>query len=561
MRKISFRIFNWKPQRGFSLVEVLIAAGLIAMGIMGLSTVVIDISKTNQQLELVRMAFSARTQFAKLIQSESVWQRAIAQNDAAAMMQCLDKKAKLACTPSSTAAGYSFKLYDDSGNELTPDGIFQYDLFWRPVCPPVTTPCKNPIVQVQGNLRLKTSSAPIRDGAINFAQYKLDLYRGASESTIEVACLSLGGTYDPTTNTCRSVYSGKSCPPRQVVKSLDPNGNLVCGYLFEGSCNVGYVLAGFNTDGSIRCVPKSCITCTAQAPACESGTLVTRDSCGKVLSTGGPCVGCGPDQPGRCEVLRWVVRDGCGAIKPPPASSVGNDPRCMSSTSATPSCVPAPSNWYCQCPPCMHVGPTCAATCGTPPSCCLWWCESAAYVPGTYRPSYTPSDPAPWTCPMACPAGTFSATGSSSACAPCPAGTYSGGSATSCANAGVGFWAPGGGSSALSCTNGQGSFFYTSSGGGSNNCLYKCNPGFAGTTCTPCGPGSYESGGSCVVVGIGQWAPGGGTSANACSNGPPNSHYISSGGGSNSCGWDCDAPRIGASCDLPPTTTTAPPGS
>ncbi|GAB5388538.1 MAG: hypothetical protein Alpg2KO_15060 [Alphaproteobacteria bacterium] len=67
---------------------------------------------------------------------------------------------------------------------------------------------------------------------------------------------------------------------------------------------------------------------------------------------------------------------------------------------------------------------------------------------------------------------------------------------------------------------------------------------------TACDADHYLQGGACVPVGTGFFSAAGSTTRTACSNGPANSGYTGSGGGSNNCGWSCNSgySQVGQSC-------------
>ena len=66
--------------------------------------------------------------------------------------------------------------------------------------------------------------------------------------------------------------------------------------------------------------------------------------------------------------------------------------------------------------------------------------------------------------------------GGQEACVACAAGQFAAAGSTSC----------------TACSNGAGSFTYTLTGGGSNNCSYSCNAGYGSASCTQCGFGTYD---------------------------------------------------------------------
>ena len=103
---------------------------------------------------------------------------------------------------------------------------------------------------------------------------------------------------------------------------------------------------------------------------------------------------------------------------------------------------------------------------------------------------------------------------------------------------GIGFYSPYRDNNWYSCTNKIANSDYTSAGGGVNSCSYACTTDY------------YYSGGVCYYVGVGYYSPYADNNLYACSNKIANSTYTSSGGGSNSCAYDCavDAYNSAGSC-------------
>lgn len=159
-----------------SLIEVLIAAGLMALVAAGLTGTIVSMNKEqNNQIRLATLReMKTRIQF--LITDQNSWNKTMQQN---ANMNCLLTHGS--CTPGGT---YDLKLNDPSGtvfldpppwattpvvagNGFTDKGVsclggfngaagagsdacpISYKIVWEPVC---VAPCKNPLVRVTARL-------------------------------------------------------------------------------------------------------------------------------------------------------------------------------------------------------------------------------------------------------------------------------------------------------------------------------------------------------------------------------------------------------------------------
>jgi len=166
-----------------------------------------------------------------------------------------------------------------------------------------------------------------------------------------------------------------------------------------------------------------------------------------------------------------------------------------------------------------------------------------------------------------------------------------------CKTVASGEYSPNKNKSKFSCTNKPPYARYTSSGNGTNSCLWACNTGYyrSGNVCRPnvCSPGQdstcaitngnglktcntlgsafssctiagcgldfYLNGGSCKAVGVGKYSPSQDKQIFNCSNKPLYATYTSTGNGTNSCEWSCNSGyyKSGNSC----VVQTCSPGS
>lgn len=175
-------------RKGMSLIEVLVAAGLMAIVAMGMGGVITSMNKEqNNQVRLATLR-ELKTRIQSLITDQNSWNKTMQMNNGATNpMKCLLDHS--ACTPGT----YDLLLYDPAGNAfinppppyaaVPPAGSqgftdkgavcsnfngnanagvdscpISYKIVWEPVCP-VTGACINPLVRVNARLLFNPSDS------------------------------------------------------------------------------------------------------------------------------------------------------------------------------------------------------------------------------------------------------------------------------------------------------------------------------------------------------------------------------------------------------------------
>lgn len=185
------RVKKRRQIAGFSLIEVLIASGLMALVSAGLISMVTTMGKEqNNQLRTATFR-EIKTRIQYLITDQNSWNRTLAGN---ANMACIRDKTD--CTPAVPATPWNgLNLYDSSGtifftppayNKVSPAwtgtengftdkgspcntfngntgaGIdtcpITYKIVWEPICPPVGT-CKNPLIKITARMVFNASNS------------------------------------------------------------------------------------------------------------------------------------------------------------------------------------------------------------------------------------------------------------------------------------------------------------------------------------------------------------------------------------------------------------------
>ncbi|MBC7371675.1 MAG: type II secretion system protein [Bdellovibrionaceae bacterium] len=260
-------------QRGFSLVEVLIATALLSVAGLGLTLTVVNSLKikANQQANAAVSLF--REKIIATVNSTNGWIETISKNN----ISCL----AVGTTGCSGVGFGQFKLFDGSGVQLTgltQDNFgfnkdltycdynlstcpFRFVIGWSPICNDPT--CLVPLIKFSGILEVKPDFTKVlADGM----KYDFSFVRGVDFGNAKNQCDSVGGTFDPGTSTCDLNSVAGDCPVGQIVIGLQPNGQIECGPLLNDSCPVGTYGKGIRTDGKLICERFTTLTCPPYPP-------------------------------------------------------------------------------------------------------------------------------------------------------------------------------------------------------------------------------------------------------------------------------------------------------
>ena len=277
-----------KNQKGFSLVEVIVASSMMTiagLSIMGLSQI------TNQdslQLRATRIALTGRAQIEAALKNPVSWRQTVTQNTSFACVSL-----NLGCPPNPSAGSngyYDFVLYGiGAGEKVTFDSTdtttrysiqggacpvgtanpdpqcpIKFIARWKPLCQ--TYPCLNPTLDIKVILvpEFGTNAPPF-----NPAKYEYTTVRGIDDGSLQSACQILNGTYNVVTGTCYPKNAGRSCvalgKPAQIVSSVATDGSITCAPLYTGQCNaVTQVMNGISATAAVQCAPK------VQPPNCPT---------------------------------------------------------------------------------------------------------------------------------------------------------------------------------------------------------------------------------------------------------------------------------------------------
>ena len=143
-------------------------------------------------------------------------------------------------------------------------------------------------------------------------------------------------------------------------------------------------------------------------------------------------------------------------------------------------------------------------------------------------------------------------------CVACAAGTWWNTPASSCAEAGLGYYANGDGLRYV-CNNIPANAAFTNTRATSAYCDYNCATGYWGSACVTCAAGTYWSGNTCSNAGTGYYSTGNGVRQSCTNTLPAHASYSSTNATSSTCAWTCDSGYTvyGANCAGSPPTLSS----
>lgn len=287
-----------KNKAGFSLVEIMIASGLMALVASGLVSVVTAMNKEQNNQFRTAALRELKTRFQFLITDQNAWAMTLQKNGTAGLsMECLVKKT--ACT----AGGiYDLKLYDPAGvlafdplpfataspsyapaagfaDKGSPCTTFNgnagagvdscpisYKVVWEPICPSSGV-CINPLVRVtvrlvfnpgptSSNLVLSTGAVP---PTASWTDDSVASNTGKYDVVIKRSATTLSKSFFITVNNGGAATPSGSCP--------------VGSYVARGSVGPGWTRNANDDPFSLVSVSGADITIKAGTYSCKTASL------------------------------------------------------------------------------------------------------------------------------------------------------------------------------------------------------------------------------------------------------------------------------------------------
>lgn len=268
---------NMKNQneRGFGLVEVMVAAAIISIIALGIATLIDDMLKMQQKSNTVGVINRLKEQIIGAVQNGQSWQLTAGDADTTTGNPDLDclrntgtcgsgetaalnlKDATGAALYYARAANHGFTLL---GTYCTTypsvQCPFRYNLTYELTCPGATDPCQTPDVRVRGILQYTADTVTL-PGGFNPVLYEIDIRRGSEairNDGLSVSFVQAGVAGE-----------GSGCQAAWVQRQLNTVLNDPAGNIVNKAGNA--IIAPLN---SLQLRPGT-YNCRVQAPAFKSG--------------------------------------------------------------------------------------------------------------------------------------------------------------------------------------------------------------------------------------------------------------------------------------------------
>ena len=268
MRRLAF--LTMTSERGFSLIEVIVAAGISTLVVLGTSSLFIDSAKVESGQERQFWIAARRMEFQGLIRSQNGWNAILAINPA---MSCFANGTSCAgvsvsqalklpidstvldgtlTTLGITNKGDFCNAFDaTNGNSSCPVGI---QLNWIALCDDANC------LHAQPKLTIKFQIKEAGGGLQALKSYDLVVFKDPKLESLNEICTAMGGTL--VGNTCSITSLASKCDPSNALGAgatyplgFDNTGAVTCGKPSPGTCAASDVATGFDANGGILCAP------------------------------------------------------------------------------------------------------------------------------------------------------------------------------------------------------------------------------------------------------------------------------------------------------------------
>lgn len=257
-------------QSGFTLTEMAVGLGLVAVVMMSLMSVMNIMSKRQSEIENSSWAYDLRFEVTNALNNKKAFDTytmaananlscitndtdCSGQGGAIRIMDIAGNPVRLVATPGNPTEGITRRGTVCNTYGTSPDCPFRYEASWTPICAAGGGGCKDP--QVQINTRLLVSPVAGNLGSFRADNYNLRVNR-VEKGTMDVAkvCGSLGG-----------YMSGAKCIMKVQTPCPDPAKPYLIGYTSDGAprcafeatnkrCPAGGVLTAINSNGTYTCM-------------------------------------------------------------------------------------------------------------------------------------------------------------------------------------------------------------------------------------------------------------------------------------------------------------------
>ncbi len=270
-----------KNNRGFSMLEAMIAIGVTGVVIVGATVIMEMQNKMQRTANTFGWLDQLRSEVIVAIKKKSSWDAMVADNRNPSLA-CLrprltDPKAVINCMGASGAinaiTGVDQKLIMDTTNIQTGFDIkgqtcsgfgtdaclLRYTISWVARCAggAADDGCSNPDVIISADLKYAGGSVPMNTMLYNFSF--MIPHQGES---LDASCeQGLLGVFDPATKKCKMNLNNICTQPNEFLVGFNSDGSPVCQQrtVIKSGCGAGTILSGVNSDGSPICTSNTCI--------------------------------------------------------------------------------------------------------------------------------------------------------------------------------------------------------------------------------------------------------------------------------------------------------------
>lgn len=251
-------------QRGYSLVELLVAAGIAGAVVLGTSSIFIDSTKIETSQERQFWIAARRMEFQSMIRSPKGWEAVVTNNPG---MACIGAGTSCAAVSSpqplrmpidstvlegsSATLGMSNKgdfcnTFDaTNGNGACPVGV---RLSWMAICD--NAQCLHAQPKIFASFQIKEPGKPLQESKSN----DLVVFKDPKVETLNQVCAAMGGTLAG--GLCSVPATQINCVnPGEFPYGFNSEGVVLCRKPLPGSCAAKDVAVGFDNKGNIQCSP------------------------------------------------------------------------------------------------------------------------------------------------------------------------------------------------------------------------------------------------------------------------------------------------------------------